>query len=144
MASAQAPLQDPRVVQPAAPGGPIRVLLVDDHPMVRRVLVSLLEAEPGLAVVGQAGNGLAALALALELRPEVVVTDVTMPVMDGIQLTRRLGQERPEIKVVGLSMHREDSVGAAMLQAGAAAYLTKETAFADLVAAIRRAAARVD
>jgi CheY-like chemotaxis protein len=118
----------------------ISVLLVDDHRIVRQGLSNLLQLEPDLEVVAEAEDGANALKLARQWRPDVVVTDVSMPGMDGVELTRALLWEMPNIKILGLSMHIEKDVAAAMREAGAIGYLTKGGATEDLIAAIRACA----
>jgi CheY-like chemotaxis protein len=119
----------------------IGILLVDDHRIVRQGLSSLLQLEPDFEVVAEAEDGAQALELARQWRPNVVVTDVSMPGMDGVELTRALLREKPDIKVLGLSMHIEKDVAAAMREAGAIGYLTKGGVTEDLIAAIRACAA---
>jgi len=118
-------------------GRKIRVLLVDDHQIMRQGLSSLLQFENDIEIAGEADNGLLALALARKHNPDVVIMDVNMPVMDGIEATRRLTKEMPGIKVIGLSMHLDASAANAMREAGAVAYLTKGGQSEDLVEAIR-------
>jgi ATP/maltotriose-dependent transcriptional regulator MalT/CheY-like chemotaxis protein len=118
---------------------PATILLVDDHPLVRKGLRVLLERERGLAVAGEAGDGSEALALARALAPDVVVLDVSMPGMNGFEAAPRILAASPGSKVVTLSMHRERSFVDAMLKAGAAAYVLKDSAPEDLVAAVRAA-----
>ena len=116
---------------------PIRVLLADDHKIVRQGLVGLLEIEPDIEVVGQAADGEEAVELARKLRPDVVIMDVTMPRMTGIEATKLISRELPKTRVVGLSMHAESDMAQAMRAAGAAAYLSKGGPSEDLLAAIR-------
>lgn len=116
----------------------IRVLVVDDHPVMRRGLASSLNQEPDIAIVGEAGDGDAALEAARRLRPDVVLMDLGMPGVDGIEATRRIRAEMPGIRVVGLSVYAEEERESAMLLAGAAAYLNKCCSIAELTAAIRR------
>jgi CheY-like chemotaxis protein len=115
----------------------IAVLLVDDHRIVRQGLSNLLRLEPDLEIVAEADNGEQALKMAHQHKPDVVVTDVSMPGMGGIELTRRLILELPGIKVIGLSMYIDKTVAAAMREAGATGYLTKGGLSEDLIAAIR-------
>lgn len=122
----------------AAAGRPTRILLVDDHAIVREGLLRALQDEADLVVVGQASNGHAALELARQLRPDVVVMDVSMPKLNGIEATRRLTAELPQVKVIGLSMFDDDSHGLAMRRAGAVAFLDKSGPSGNLVAAIRQ------
>ena len=118
----------------------IRVLLADDHRIVRQCLVSVLMFEPDIEVVGEADNGEKAIELARVLKPDVIVMDVTMPRIDGVEATRTVRQENPRVQVIGLSMHEEGDVAEAMRRAGACAYLSKGGPSRELVAAIRRAA----
>ena len=115
----------------------IRILLVDDHKIMRDGLKNMLKKYEDLLVVGEAEDGRLALQLAKELKPNVVVMDVAMPDLNGIEATRQLFEERPGLKVVGLSMHSERRFVTEMLKAGASAYLLKDCAFEELVTAIR-------
>jgi len=124
-------------LQSAQPGTSIRVLLADDHKIVREGLSSLLADQPGIEVVGQAADGLAALEMARILHPDVVVMDVSMPLLDGVEATRRLKAEFLEIKVIGLSMHAESDMAGSMREAGAVAYLSKGGPAENLINAIR-------
>ena len=114
-----------------------KLLLADDHQIMREGLVALLEQEPGLEVVGQAADGRAAVRLARELSPQVVVMDVTMPDLNGIDATRQILEENRQIKVVALSMHADRRFVKGMLQAGASAYLLKHYASQELIQAIQ-------
>ena len=140
-APAPAPAQPEKA--PAGNVRRIRLLLVDDHKIMRQGLSSLIQLEADIEVVGEARNGEEALELARRLAPDVVVTDVSMPGMSGVELTRILRNQMPAIKVLGLSMHIEKGIAAAMQQAGAAGYLTKGGLSEDLIAAIRAAAAKL-
>jgi CheY-like chemotaxis protein len=119
------------------PGDILRVLLADDHRVMRQGLVSLLTVEPDIEVVAEADNGLDALEKAEELKPDIVVMDVSMPVLDGIEATQRLRALMPEIAVIGLSMFEEGDIERKMLEAGASAYLAKSGPSALLLSAIR-------
>ena len=121
--------------------GRIRVLLVDDHEVVRRGLAGLLENQPDILVVGEAGDGLLAIELARQHRPDVVVMDVSMPGMDGIDAARRILDETPQIQVIGLSMHEEPDVAARMRGAGAATFVNKASPTDELIAAIHQCVA---
>ncbi len=118
---------------------PIRVLLVDDHRVVREAFALMLEGEPDMAVVGQAANGRVALDLVDELEPDIVLMDVNMPILNGIEATRHIHARFPGVRVVGLSMHEEQDRAAAMREAGAVAYVTKSASPEELVGAIRSA-----
>jgi DNA-binding NarL/FixJ family response regulator len=115
---------------------PIRVLLADDHPVYREGLAALLTSVEGLEVVGTAEDGLAAVALATELQPDVVVMDVQMPGLDGIEATRRLTTASPHIGVVVLTMAEEDATLFSAMQAGARGYLLKGANQAEITRAV--------
>lgn len=119
------------------PGEKIRVLLVDDHKTMRKGLRKMLEEQPDMLVVGEAENGFEGLSLAQELRPDVVLIDISMLLMNGVDVTRVLSAELPEIKVIGLSVQTKKNMAEAILEAGAKAYLTKATASKTLVETIR-------
>lgn len=121
-------------------GRPIRVLLVDDHEVIRQGLCTLLSAEGDIDVVGEAADGLSGIEQARALRPDVVLMDFSMPRMDGVEATRRISVEVPEVKVIGLSMYEQRDRQAAMEQAGAAAYVTKSDASSTLLETIRSVA----
>ena len=115
----------------------IRVLVADDHAILREGLAGLLAEEPDIDVVGQAGDGQEALELARRIAPQVVLMDITMPVLNGIDATRQIKAEMPQIRVIGLSMHEDQAMIAAMYEAGADAYLVKNGPSESLVEAIR-------
>jgi PAS domain S-box-containing protein len=133
-----------RITDYASRSSMIRVLLVDDHAMVREGLKSVLSGYPDIDVVGEGGNGEEATALARELDPHIVVMDVNMPKMDGIEATRRITQDSPGIIVVGLSVNASSHVAEAMRAAGAATLLTKESAADLLYQTIKTAVAKAD
>ncbi|MCX5682782.1 MAG: response regulator, partial [Planctomycetota bacterium] len=118
-------------------GDAIRVLLADDHPVMRQGLARLLQEHDDIEVVGEAGNGREAVELAGQLRPDVILMDISMPGLNGIEATRLICGQLPQIRVIGLSMHEEADMAAGMRQAGAAAYLTKGGSTDELIAAIR-------
>jgi DNA-binding NarL/FixJ family response regulator len=105
--------------------GPVRVLIADDHPVFRDGLASLLATQPDIAVVATAGDGAEAVALAAEHRPDVVVMDLQMPVMNGIDATRRIVEELPGVRVLVFTMGEEDGTVLAAMRAGARGYLVK-------------------
>lgn len=117
-----------------------RLLIVDDHAIVREGLRLLLEDVPTLEVVGEAANGQQALALAAALRPEVVLLDLAMPVLGGLETARRLRAAQPECRILVLTSFAEDQDVRTAMQLGVAGYLLKDVLKADLVAAIERAA----
>ncbi|MHC4243636.1 MAG: response regulator [Planctomycetota bacterium] len=114
----------------------VRVLMVDDHKIVRQGLCSLINNEVGMEVVGQAGDGRTAVKLAYELKPDVIVMDVNMPGMDGIDAARRIINDVPDVKIVALSMFPKKSFVVEMLKAGSLGYILKDNAFEELVTAI--------
>ena len=114
----------------------IRVLIVDDHKVMRETLRSFLESLPGVEVVGEAENGRVAVQLARDKKPTVVVMDVIMPEMDGIEATRLITNEMPEVKVIVLSMQCDESYRETLRQAGASCFLPKDSAFEELIRAI--------
>jgi len=115
----------------------IRLLLVDDHQVVRAGLRMLLMAEEDMAIVGEVGSGAEALKAVEELRPDVVIMDVVMSGMSGIEATRRIRKVAPGVAVLALTMHEDEQYFFEMLQAGAAGYIPKRAAPDDLVSAIR-------
>jgi DNA-binding NarL/FixJ family response regulator len=119
----------------------IRVLLVDDQELVRMGFRMLLDAEPGMTVVGEAGNGTDALQLAVSTRPDVVLMDVRMPGLDGIETTRALIELSPASRVIILTTFDLDEHAFGGLRAGASGYLVKDTRPAELLAAVRAVAA---
>ncbi|WP_321476924.1 response regulator transcription factor [uncultured Paludibaculum sp.] len=119
---------------------PIRILLADDHNVLRDGLRLLLERQPGFLVVGEAADGIAAVDMAAELHPDVVVTDIAMPKLNGIEATRRIISASPRTGVVILSMHYDESYVLRALKAGARGYLLKDSVKADLLSAIQAVA----
>lgn len=118
---------------------PLKVLLADDHGIVRNGLKSMLERqkELDLEVVGEAENGLEAVEKTGLLKPDIVIMDVSMPVLNGIEAARRIIAEHPHIKIMALSMHSSRRFVADMLKAGVSGYVLKESIFEELVGAIR-------
>jgi two-component system, NarL family, response regulator NreC len=119
----------------------LRVLLADDHGIVRRGMRSILESEPGVTVVGEAGDGHEALRLARDLHPDIVILDVAMPLLNGIDVAARLQKMEQPPRTVILSMHSDESYIIRALAAGARAYLLKDATDEDLIPAIRAVAA---
>jgi NarL family two-component system response regulator LiaR len=118
----------------------IRVLLVDDHEMVRIGLAAVLGTEEGIEVVGEAGNGMEGLRLAREYSPDVVLMDLVMEGMDGIETTRRLMEEMPECRVIVLTSFLDDEKMYPVIEAGAFSYLLKTSRASEIADAIRAAA----
>jgi two-component system response regulator NreC len=121
--------------------GVVKVFLVDDHMVVREGLKTLITAQPDMAVLGEASNGESALQQIQDCRPDVVIVDISMPELNGIQTTERLKQLCPEVKVLVLSVHDDTSYLRQMLAVGAAGYVLKHTAADALIQAIRIVAA---
>jgi DNA-binding NarL/FixJ family response regulator len=118
----------------------VRVLIADDHGVVRQGLRMFLSLDPELAVVGEAENGEAALLMARELKPDVVLMDLLMPVMDGVEATKAIRNELPDVEVVALTSVLEDTVVTAAVRAGAIGYLLKDSEPEELHRAINGAA----
>jgi two-component system response regulator NreC len=115
----------------------VRVLIADDHKIVREGLRSMLEKEPWIEVVGEAEEGRMTLRLAQELTPDIIIMDLAMPNLNGIEATRQIVAEFPKIKVIALSMHSDRRFVLNMFKAGAKGYMIKDCAFKDLAHAIR-------
>jgi two-component system response regulator NreC len=113
-----------------------RILIVDDHKIVRQGLRSLIEGEDGMEVVGEAADGWTALQLVLKLAPDVVIMDITMPDLNGIDATREIIAENPYVKVIALSMHSDRHFVAGMFGARASGFVLKDCAFEELLRAI--------
>lgn len=117
---------------------PIRVMIVDDHETIRRGLIIFLEVFEDLVLVGEAGDGHEAVRLYQEIAPDVILMDLVMPGMDGVEATRMIRQANPEIPVIALSSFGDQDMIERALQAGASAYLSKDTGIDNLADAIRR------
>ncbi len=117
------------------------IVLADDHHIVRQGLRSLLEAESDFSVVGETGDGVEAAQLVERLRPDVLVLDLMMPGLNGLEVTRQVSQRSPQTRVVILSMHANEAHVLEALRAGAVAYVLKESTSAELVRAVREAVA---
>jgi two-component system, NarL family, response regulator LiaR len=126
-------------MRPSADGRPIRVLIVDDHGMVREGLRAYLELESDIQVVGEARDGQEGVHRAQELQPDVVLMDLVMPKMDGVDATSRIKQQRPQTHVIILTSFLDDERVVPAIKAGATSYLLKDVAAGDLARAIRGA-----
>lgn len=115
----------------------IRILLVDDHTILRSGIRSLLENEPGLIVIGEAEDGRKAVSLACQLKPDVVIMDIAMPLLNGLEATRQIRVQCPGVKVLVLSMHDNEEYVRQVLEAGAMGYILKDAAASELINAIR-------
>jgi DNA-binding NarL/FixJ family response regulator len=118
----------------------IRILLADDHAVVRQGFGRILTAHADMEVIGEAGNGREAVELAEELKPDLVVMDVSMPELNGIEATRRLMKAAPRTRVLALSMHKDSVYVREILRAGAQGFLLKDASDADLITAVRAVA----
>jgi len=129
------------MVPPArrSPDGAVRLLVVDDHAVVREGFVGLLGLQPDFEVIAEADDGQQAVEQAEALRPDAILMDVDMPTMNGVEATRRIKGRQPGVVIVGLSLHDEEGVARAMLEAGADAYISKNSPGKDVVEAVRRA-----
>jgi DNA-binding NarL/FixJ family response regulator len=131
---------------PASPGSapsgpaPLRIVVADDQATVREGLVALLGLLPGIEVVGAAADGEQAVRLVATQRPDAILLDLHMPVLDGIEATRRLAEQYPDVAIVVLTTYDDDESILAALQAGARSYLTKDAGRADIAQALRSAA----
>jgi len=119
----------------------IKVLLVDDHAIIREGLRSLLDKQPEMEVIADTDDGRKAIELVRELLPDIVIMDITMPGLNGIEATRQIIAEFPDVKVIALSIHSKRRYVADMLSAGATGYILKECLFDELVQAIKAVAA---
>ena len=123
--------------------GRIRVLLVDDHPVMRLLISSVLEEEADIAITGEAADGKEAIDKARQLRPDLILMDLSMPGIDGIEATHIIHSELPHIRIIGLSLHQEENRTTKMLEAGAATFVCKDQLFEKLIAAIRQVSSPV-
>lgn len=124
----------------SAAGRRIRIVLADDHPVVLAGINALFQVAPEVDLVGEAGDGLAALALILAERPDVAVLDVSMPRLNGLDLARRLAAEMPGVRVIALTVHEDRAYVQQLLDAGVRGYLLKRSAAEDLLRAVRAVA----
>jgi DNA-binding NarL/FixJ family response regulator len=115
----------------------IRIVLADDHAILRHGLSNAFEKEEDISVVGQANDGHSTIELVRELLPDAVIMDIAMPDLNGIEATRRIAKDYPQVKVIGLSMHSSDKYVREMFKAGASGYLLKNCPFEELVEAVR-------
>jgi two-component system, NarL family, response regulator NreC len=115
----------------------IKILLADDHTMMRHGLTKSFEQVKDIEVIGQATNGHSIIEMAKELSPDVIVMDISMPELNGIEATRMITRDYPEVKVIGLSMHESDKYVREMFKAGACGYLLKNCPFEELIDAIK-------
>jgi len=134
-----ASMVDPQKVEPVLDSQAkfVRVLVVDDHALFRDGITRLVNKEPDISVVGQAANGREAIELARQLNPDVILMDINMPQISGVEATRTIHRELPHIRIIGLSMHDDHEVSRVMFEAGAFGYKNKGCAAAELIAAIR-------
>ncbi len=118
--------------------GIIRVFIAEDHPIVRRGVKDLLATEPDIQMIGEATNGRQAVELVVELQPDVVLMDLVMPIMDGIEATRQIRNRAPDVRILVLTSFATDDKVFPAIKAGALGYLIKDTAPEDLIRAIRQ------
>ena len=116
--------------------GPLRIVVVDDHAVVRRGVATLLESQRGWKVVGEAATGREAVELVRRLRPEIVVMDLSLPELNGLEATRQIAKESPQTEVLVLTMHHSEQLARDVLQAGARGYVLKSDADQNLIAAV--------
>ena len=115
----------------------IRILLADDHTILRSGIRSLLEDEPGLNVIGEAEDGRTAVSMACQLKPDVVIMDIAMPLLNGLEATRQIKAQCPAVRVLILTMHDNEEYIRQVLEAGAMGYILKDAAARELISAIR-------
>jgi DNA-binding NarL/FixJ family response regulator len=117
----------------------VRIVIADDHKLMRDGLRGFFEKEPGFQIVGEAANGLEAVHVSNEAKPDVVIMDINMPVMDGIEVTRQIKRALPDVKVIGFAAHAENAVASRVFDAGASSFVLKGSSSEELVEAIRTA-----
>jgi two-component system response regulator NreC len=117
--------------------GPIRILVADDHTLLRNGIRALINDYPDILILGEAENGREAVQLAHQLRPSLVLMDIAMPLLNGLEATRQIKREHPEIKVLILTMYDHEEYFWQVIEAGASGYLVKQAAASELVSAIR-------
>ncbi len=115
----------------------IKILIADDHPIVRQGLRTIIESAPDLTVIAEAGDGKEALQMLLQLKPQVAVLDIDMPLMDGFNVACVLREKEPDIEIIFLTVHREGSFLDKAMKVGAKGYVLKDSALADIVAGVR-------
>ena len=115
----------------------IKILIADDHPIVRQGLRTIIESAPDLTVIAEAGDGKEALQMLLQLKPQVAVLDIDMPLMDGFSVARVLREKEPGIEIIFLTVHREGSFLDKARKVGAKGYVLKDSALADIVTGVR-------
>jgi two-component system, NarL family, response regulator DegU len=125
-------------ISPGDAGGPTRLAIVDDHELTRESLQNMLSDEPDVEIVGEAADGRQALSLCSRFRPDLVLMDVRMPVMDGLAATRQVKRRYPEISVMMLTMHENPDYLLGALKAGAAGYVLKDATREEIIEAVRR------
>lgn len=124
-----------------APPNKLRIVIADDHPIVRDGLRNIIESEPGLEVVGEAGDGESALAIIQRMRPEIAVLDIAMPKLDGLLVARQLRAQELSVKVILVTMYREQKLFTEALKAGVKGYVLKDSAATDIISCIKAIAA---
>ena len=115
----------------------IRILIADEHKILREAIISMLEKEGDIQVIGEAEDGRTAVEMALELRPDIVIIETSLPSLNGIEATRQIIGTFPDIKIIALSGHSDSRSVCEMLRAGAMGYVPKQCAFSELISAIR-------
>jgi DNA-binding NarL/FixJ family response regulator len=115
----------------------IKIFMVDDHPIFRQGVIKLITKEEDIVVVGEADNGRSAIQLVVENNPDIVILDITMPGLNGVDTTYQLKKNRPEIKIIALSMYSDRQHVSSMIKAGVSGYVTKTSVFEELLQAIR-------